>query len=129
MRVPSSRFTALMDCLLLLLIIAVSALAQHSDNHDVTKLAAPRLPSDNLLVYRAADKKFLPVTEIDQWLKRREEIVCGDVRHNGHAAQSRKGVQSRPEDRIGNRLWQLRAAVHYVRFGNRLPNSGFSADS
>src|SRR5436305_1129295 len=37
----------------------------------------PRLPRDNLLVYRGADGKPVPVKTIEDWAKRRAEVVRG----------------------------------------------------
>src|SRR5438445_9275144 len=37
----------------------------------------PRLPRDNLLLYRGLDGKPAPVQSIDDWAKRRAEIVRG----------------------------------------------------
>lgn len=39
--------------------------------------ADPRLPRDNLLVYRGEDGKPKPVTTVEEWGKRRAEIVRG----------------------------------------------------
>ena len=38
---------------------------------------APRLPRDNLLVYRGADGKAAPVKTVADWEKRRAEVVRG----------------------------------------------------
>jgi len=40
-------------------------------------VAAPRLPRDNLLLYRGEDGKPKPVTTVEEWAKRRAEIVRG----------------------------------------------------
>ena len=40
-------------------------------------LAPPRLPRDNLLVYRGSDASPQPVKTLDDWAKRRGEIVRG----------------------------------------------------
>ena len=37
----------------------------------------PRLPRDNLLVYRGPDNAPMPVRDVADWLKRREEILAG----------------------------------------------------
>src|SRR4051812_5026415 len=39
--------------------------------------AEPRLPRDNLLVYRGDDGSTRPVKTVDDWLNRRAEIVAG----------------------------------------------------
>jgi hypothetical protein len=39
--------------------------------------ATPRLPRDNLLVFRGPNNELLPVKTTDDWLKRRAEIVRG----------------------------------------------------
>ena len=39
--------------------------------------AEPRLPRDELLLYRGPDGKPKPVTSIEEWGKRRAEIVHG----------------------------------------------------
>lgn len=48
---------------------------------DVTKSSAtvllPRLPRDNLLLYRDANQASKPVRSVDDWLRRRAEIVAG----------------------------------------------------
>lgn len=38
---------------------------------------APRLPRENLLVYRGEAERILPVKSVDDWLKRRAEVVAG----------------------------------------------------
>ncbi|MBM4074417.1 MAG: alpha/beta hydrolase, partial [Planctomycetes bacterium] len=40
-------------------------------------IPTPRLPRDNLLVYRGSQNEQNPVQSVDDWLKRREEIVNG----------------------------------------------------
>ena len=40
-------------------------------------LPTPRLPRDNLLVYRGTNNELLPVQSPDGWIKRRAEIVQG----------------------------------------------------
>src|SRR5437660_11777200 len=37
----------------------------------------PRLPRDKLLVYRGADGKPVPVKTVEDWAKRRAEVVRG----------------------------------------------------
>ena len=37
----------------------------------------PRLPRDNLLLYRGADGNPQPVKSVEDWAKRRAEIVGG----------------------------------------------------
>src|SRR5438128_2417322 len=37
----------------------------------------PRLPRDNLLVYRGPEGKPVPVTTVEDWAKRRAEVVRG----------------------------------------------------
>ena len=39
--------------------------------------AQPRLPRDNLLVYRGPDDKPVPVKTVEDWAKRRSEVVRG----------------------------------------------------
>jgi hypothetical protein len=47
------------------------------DARQEAERAAPRLPRDNLLVYRGPNHELLPVRTTQDWLKRREEIVRG----------------------------------------------------
>src|SRR5205823_10678934 len=54
------------------LLAAVFPLAATADTP-----APPRLPRDTLLVYRGDDGKPHPVTTVDEWAKRRAEIVRG----------------------------------------------------
>src|SRR5438132_14280699 len=37
----------------------------------------PRLPRDNLLIYRGGDGKPVPVQRVEEWAKRRAEVVRG----------------------------------------------------
>src|SRR4051794_23795528 len=37
----------------------------------------PRLPRDNLLVYRGSDGKPVPVKTVEDWAKRRAEVIRG----------------------------------------------------
>ena len=50
-----------------------------ADGSDVQSVTAPspRLPRDNLLVYRGENNKTLPVRSTEDWLKRRNEILAG----------------------------------------------------
>src|SRR5262249_53141590 len=54
-----------------ILAISLSALALAADP------PAPRLPRDNLLLYRGDDGKPHEVKSLDDWAKRRAEIVRG----------------------------------------------------
>jgi hypothetical protein len=53
-------------------LLAVSITAATADNPPT-----PRLPRDNLLVYRGPETQTQPVSNTSDWLKRRAEIVAG----------------------------------------------------
>lgn len=59
--------------------VSLTVLAQAEDKPVVQSVSvpSPRLPRDNLLVFRGADNKVLPVRSTGDWLKRRHEIVSG----------------------------------------------------
>src|SRR5438270_911849 len=40
-------------------------------------VGAPRLPRDNLMVYRGSDHQAVAVRSLDDWQKRRDEIIAG----------------------------------------------------
>src|SRR3954463_5634433 len=68
-------------CLLASLIaspVALSpALADEPPARRDAATPGPRLPRDDLLVYRGADGKPHPVRTVDDWLKRRAEVFAG----------------------------------------------------
>lgn len=58
----------------------LAALEAHEPGSQADTQAAadlPRLPRDNLLVYRDSNGKPAPVKSVDDWLKRRAEVVRG----------------------------------------------------
>src|SRR5205085_8006747 len=57
--------------------LPTSAHADEPLNRSSPPVPAPRLPRDNLLVYRGPDGKPMPVQSTSDWLKRRAEIVAG----------------------------------------------------
>lgn len=61
------------------LVMSVALFALLADLVTAEDSAAPkpRLPRDNLLVYRGDANKTLPVRSVDDWLKRRAEILTG----------------------------------------------------
>jgi dienelactone hydrolase len=68
-------FPRLLAASLLCLSLAAAALAQLPDP-DI-KAPSPRLPHDNPLLYRGPDNQPLPVKTLDDWAKRRAEILVG----------------------------------------------------
>jgi predicted O-methyltransferase YrrM/dienelactone hydrolase len=56
---------------------AVTAQADDKSVAQNVPVPSPRLPRDNLLVFRGANNQVLPVRSIEDWLKRRSEIVAG----------------------------------------------------
>ncbi|HVV99267.1 MAG TPA: prolyl oligopeptidase family serine peptidase [Planctomycetaceae bacterium] len=70
-------------CLVLLVMIALGlqvgrTVADDSKPREATRdVPQPRLPRDNLLVYRGPQNESLPVRTVDDWQKRRAEIVRG----------------------------------------------------
>jgi hypothetical protein len=70
------RLTSLVSRLVICVLPGV--LCSGSPVRGVEPLPAPlRLPRDNLLVYRGDGDQLLPVRTVDEWLKRRAEIVRG----------------------------------------------------
>jgi hypothetical protein len=63
----------LIASLALLALVLGTALAAD----EPSKAAAPRLPRDQLLLYRGPDGKPVPVKTVDDWAKRRAEVLRG----------------------------------------------------
>lgn len=63
-------------CALVATLLAVhgSACAEDEAARSETQALAPRLPRDNLLVYRSERNEILPVRTVADWLKRKAEI-------------------------------------------------------
>ena len=61
------------------LVAGLTDSAQADDNPVAqnVSVSAPRLPRDNLLVFRGENNQVLPVRSTDDWLKRRQVIVTG----------------------------------------------------
>jgi hypothetical protein len=58
---------------------------------------APRLPRDDLLLYRGDDGKPQPVTTVEQWAKRRAEVVRGMEAIMGKLPGTEKGCPPDPK--------------------------------
>lgn len=73
-RIPTASLAAV-----LLLAPAPPALARDDDPpaRPATATPAPRLPRDNLLLYRGDDGEPRPVRSVDDWRRRRAEILAG----------------------------------------------------
>jgi hypothetical protein len=70
------RRTSLVTVCVLTMFIAITAPNAFADESE-SAVSVPRLPRDNLLVYRGENNQHVPVKTIDDWLKRRDEIRRG----------------------------------------------------
>ena len=59
---------------------------------------APRLPRENLLLYRDADGKPQPVKSVEDWAKRRGRDRARHGIRDGQAARQRETLSARRED-------------------------------
>ncbi len=86
-------------------------------------LAQPRLPRDNLLVYRGEDGKPKPVTSVEDWLKRRAEIVRGMEAVMGKlpGAEKRCPLDPKVEEEVDCGKYVRRLVTYASEPGSRVP--------
>lgn len=83
----------------------------------------PRLPRDNLLVYRGADGKPQPVKSVDDWAKRRAEIVRGAESVMGKlpGAEKRCPLDPKVEEEVDCGKYVRRLITYASEPGSRVP--------
>ena len=86
-------------------------------------LAPPRLPRDNLLVYRGSDGVPTPVRTIDDWLKRRAEILEGMQSVMGRlpGPEKRCPLDMRVEEEVDCGKYVRRLITYASEPGSRVP--------
>lgn len=85
--------------------------------------AADRLPRDNLLVYRADDGGTRPVGTVDDWLKRRAEILAGVQAVMGRlpGPEKRCGLDMKVEEEVDRGSYVRRLVTYASEPGSRVP--------
>lgn len=85
--------------------------------------APPRLPRDNLLVFRGADGKPQPVKTADDWAKRRAEIVHGAETVMGKlpGAEKRGPLDPKVEEEVDCGTYVRRLVTYASEPGSRTP--------
>lgn len=89
----------------------------------VPAVDSPRLPRDNLLVYRAADGKSEPVKTAADWVKRRAEIVRGmeSVMGKLPGKDKRCALDVRIEEEFDGGTYVRRLITYSSEPGSRVP--------
>jgi dienelactone hydrolase len=85
--------------------------------------APPRLPRDNLLLYRGEDGKPRPVTNVEEWAKRRAEIVRGmeSVMGKLPGPEKRCPLDIRVEEEVDGGKYVRRLITYASEPGSRVP--------
>src|SRR3954466_16351789 len=85
--------------------------------------APPRLPRDNLLVYRGPDGKPAPVKTVEDWAKRRAEVVRGmeSVMGKLPGAEKRCPLDPKTENEVDCGTFVRRLITYASEPGSRVP--------
>ena len=88
-----------------------------------TSLESDRLPRENLLVYRAEDGQRLPVKTVEDWQRRRAEIVRGMETVMGKLPGNEKrcSLDPRVEDEVDCGSYVRRFVTYASEPGSRVP--------
>ncbi len=91
-------------------------------DHEVPA-AMPRLPRDNLLVFRGSNNEPLPVKTTDDWLKRRAEIVRGAQAVMGvlPGREKRCPLDMKVEEEVDRGSYVRRFITYASEPGSRVP--------
>jgi dipeptidyl aminopeptidase/acylaminoacyl peptidase len=83
----------------------------------------PRLPRDNLLVYRGPDGKPVPVKSVEDWAKRRAEVVRGMESVMGKLAGDAKRcpLDVKVEEEVDGDTYVRRLITYASEPGSRVP--------
>ncbi|MCI0462831.1 MAG: prolyl oligopeptidase family serine peptidase [Gemmataceae bacterium] len=97
--------------------------ADDKDARPGAKPGAPRLPRDNLLVYRGSNHEPLPVRTTADWLKRRDEIVRGMQAVMGTlpGREKRCPLEMKVEDEVDCGTYVRRLVTYASEPGSRVP--------
>ena len=103
---------------ILLAFLAVAVPAWADD-----KAAPPRLPRDNLLVYRGPNREPLPVRTTEDWLKRRAEILRGTQAVMGKlpGQEKRCPLDMKVEEEVDCGTYVRRFITYASEPGSRVP--------
>lgn len=90
---------------------------------DEPKPATPRLPRDNLLVFRAADGQVKPVKTIDDWRERRAEVLRGMqvVMGTLPGPEKRCPLDVKVEEEVDKGTYVRRLITYASEPGSRVP--------
>lgn len=86
-------------------------------------VATPRLPRDKLLVYRGTKNEVLPVRTVEDWLKRRDEILRGarTVMGDLPGREKRCPLDMQVEDEVDCGSYVRRFITYASEPGSRVP--------
>lgn len=106
-----------------LLVLALIAVGIHFPANGEEAPPTPRLPRDNLLLYRSADNKPVQVQSTKDWQKRREEILQGMQFVTGKLPGSEKRcpLDLQVEDEVDCGTYVQRLVTYASEPGSRVP--------
>lgn len=115
---PCQRAIGLIGPLVVIAILTVAVPTQADD-----KAAAPRLPRDNLLVYRGPNQEPLPVRTTEDWLKRRADILRGMQAVMGTlpGRAKRCPLEMKVEEEVDGGTYVRRLITYASEPGSRVP--------
>lgn len=85
--------------------------------------ATPRLPRENLLLYRDSDSKVNPVRNVEDWLKRRAEILAGAEAIMGRlpGSEKRGALEMQVQEEVDCGSYVRRLITYASEPGSRVP--------
>jgi dipeptidyl aminopeptidase/acylaminoacyl peptidase len=103
--------------------VIVSCAATYAITTATVAAAEPRLPRDNLMVYRDSDGKEQPVKSLDDWAKRRAEILrgCATVMGALPGKEKRCDLDPKTEEEVDCGKYVRRLITYASEPGSRVP--------
>lgn len=125
---PTLRFPAIAALLCTAVLIVpfvldVGTRAAEQPARQPPAVPTPRLPRDNLLVYRGENNKEMPVRSVDDWLKRRQEILQGTQAIMGTlpGREKRCPLDVKVEEEVDAGKYVRRLVTYSSESGSRVP--------
>ena len=99
------------------------SLAEEEAARPVASALSPRLPRDNLLVFRDANHEIQPVRTVDDWLRRRAEILQGMQAVMGPLPGAEKGcpLDMQVQQEVDCGSYVRRSITYASEPGGRVP--------
>jgi len=104
-------------------VVSILSYGQDAPDDGRSTTLKPRLPRDNLIVYRGEGNKPIPARTTDDWLKRREEILEGMRAVMGHlpGREKRCPLDMKVEEEVDYGSYIRRFITYASEPGGRVP--------